>query len=112
MFIFIADAFAQAQTTAPAAPAQGGGSMLTGFLVPMLAMIVIFYFILIRPQQKKEKERKALLEAIQKGDKVITVGGIHGVVVNVKPEENIVVLKIADNTKVEFAKSSIQTKVS
>ena len=111
MLIFIAEAFAQAQTAAPAGGQQGSGSLLTGFLVPMLAMIVIFYFILIRPQQKKEKERKKLLESVQKGDKVITVGGVYGVVTGVKPEENIVVLKIADNVKVEFAKSSIQTKL-
>jgi len=75
-------------------------------------MVVIFYFLLIRPSQKKEKDRKKMLEAIQKGDKVITVGGMYGVVVSVRPEENIIVLKIADNTKVEFAKSSIQSKVS
>jgi preprotein translocase subunit YajC len=112
VFIFLAEAFAQGQAAAPAAGQQGGGSLLTGFLVPMLAMIVIFYFILIRPQQKKEKERKKLLESVQKGDKVITVGGIYGVVINVKPEEGKVVLKIADNVKVEFAKSSIQTKLS
>ncbi len=114
MFIFITEALAQTPAAAPAAAQgqQGGGSLLTGFLVPMLAMIVIFYFLLIRPQQKKEKERKKLLEAIQKGDKVITVGGMYGVVMSVKPEENKVVLKIGDNTKVEFAKSSIQAKVS
>ncbi len=114
MFIFIADAFAQAQNAAQGAQGDGsgGGSLLKGFLVPMLAMIVIFYFILIRPQQKKEKERKKLLDEIQKGDKVITVGGMYGVVMSVKPEENRVVLKIGDNTKVEFAKSAIQSKIS
>jgi preprotein translocase subunit YajC len=111
VLMFITEAFAQAQNAAQGQPQQGG-SLLTGFIVPMLAMIVIFYFILIRPQQKKEKERKQLLESIQKGDKVLTVAGIYGVVVSVKPEENIVVLKIADNTKVEFAKSAIQAKVS
>ncbi|MCX7679228.1 MAG: preprotein translocase subunit YajC [Spirochaetes bacterium] len=83
-----------------------------GFLVPLLAMIVIFYFILIRPQQKEAKKRKEFLESIQKGDKVLTIGGIYGVVVNLKPEENIVVLKIAENTKIEVAKSAIQSKVS
>lgn len=113
MFIFITEALAQTPAATGAAQGQGGGgsSLLTGFLVPMLAMIVIFYFILIRPQQKKEKERKKLLESIQKGDKVVTVGGIYGVVMSVKPEEGKVTLKIADNTKVEFAKSSIQTKL-
>jgi len=108
-------AFAQVQQAAPAASAaqqaQPGGSMWTSF-IPIVAMIVIFYFLLIRPSQKKEKDRKKMLEAVQKGDKVITVGGIYGTVVNVKPEEGIIVLKIGDGTKVDFAKSAIQSKIS
>ncbi len=89
--------------------AEGAGGWLS--LAPIALMILIFYFLLIRPQQKREKERKQLIEAIQKGDKVLTVGGIYGTVASIK-DENIVILKIADGTKVEFAKSSIQTKVS
>ena len=81
-------------------------------LVPLGLMVLIFYFLLIRPSQKKEKDRKKMIEALQKGDKVITVGGIYGVIANLKPEEGIVVLKIADGTKVEFSKSAIQSKVS
>jgi len=80
--------------------------------IPIVLMVVIFYFLLIRPSQKKEKDRKKMIEALQKGDKVLTVGGIYGVVLNIKPEENIVILKIGDGTKVEFAKSAIQGKVS
>ena len=53
-----------------------------------------------------------MIEALQKGDKVITAGGIYGVISNIKPEENIVVLKIADSIKVEFSKTAIQSKVS
>jgi len=81
-------------------------------LVPLGLMVLIFYFLLIRPSQKKEKDRKKMIEALQKGDKVITVGGIYGVIANLKPDEGIVVLKIADGTKVEFSKSAIQSKVS
>ncbi len=109
MLHLITAAFAQTQTAAP--QAGQGGSMWTSF-IPIVLMIVIFYFLLIRPSQKKEKERKKMLEAIQKGDKVVTVGGIYGVVVSVKPEEGKVLLKIAENTKVEFSKSAIQSKVS
>ncbi|OPZ38303.1 MAG: preprotein translocase subunit YajC [Spirochaetes bacterium ADurb.BinA120] len=79
--------------------------------IPIILMIAIFYFLLIRPTQKREKERKKMIEALQKGDKVLTSGGIYGVVVNIKAEENIVVLKIADGAKVEFARSAVQAKV-
>ncbi len=90
--------------------AQGSGS---GWLsmVPIVLMIVIFYFLLIRPQQKREKERRQLIDSIQKGDKVLTVGGIYGIVSSIK-DETVVILKIADGTKVEFSRSSIQSKVS
>ena len=82
-----------------------------GTLLPIIAMVVIFYFLLIRPQQKKEKERKSMISAIQKGDKVLTSGGVYGVVVEIKGED-IIILKIANNTKVEFARSSVQGKVT
>ncbi|MBN2403806.1 MAG: preprotein translocase subunit YajC [Spirochaetes bacterium] len=80
-------------------------------LILPAAILVIFYFLLIRPNQKKEKDRKKMIEALQKGDKVITTGGMYGVVVNIKKEEDIVVLKIADGAKVDFAKSAIQVRL-
>ena len=78
--------------------------------VPLVLMILIFYFLLIRPQQKKEKERKNMIAALQKGDKVITAGGICGVITEVKDNDRIIV-KIADKTNVEFTRSAIQTKI-
>ncbi|MFH0974929.1 MAG: preprotein translocase subunit YajC [Spirochaetota bacterium] len=81
-------------------------------LILPAAILVIFYFLLIRPNQKKEKDRKKMIEQLDKGDKVITTGGMYGVVVNIKKEEGIVVLKISDGAKVDFAKSAIQMKVS
>lgn len=89
---------------------QGAGGAL-GMFVPLIIMFVIFYFLLIRPNQKKEKERQKMINELTKGDKVITSGGIYGLVVGVKPEENKVVLKISDNTKVEFAKNAVTTKL-
>ncbi len=89
---------------APADPAAGGGSALMSFL-PLILIFVIFYFLLIRPQQKRAKEHKKMLEEIKKGDKVITSGGIYGVVESVDP--NSVTLKIAENTKVKFGKAYI-----
>ncbi|MDH5716687.1 MAG: preprotein translocase subunit YajC [Spirochaetia bacterium] len=96
---------------APSAPGQmpsapPGGSSLT-LLFPLL-LLGVFYFLLIRPQQKKEKERREQLKKIVKGDKVITKGGIWGVIVGIKDEEGIAVIKIADNVKVEASINAIE----
>ncbi len=96
-----------------AAYAQGQGATGSGgwlSLVPILLMILIFYFLLIRPQQKKEKQRQAMINNLQKGDKVLTAGGMHGVIVAVK--DDVVTLKVASNTNIDFIRSSIQAKVS
>jgi preprotein translocase subunit YajC len=83
---------------------EGGSGGLLG-LWPIVLIFVIFYFLLIRPQQKKQKDHQKMLESVKKGDRVVTSGGVYGVVVGVK--DNVVVLKIAENVKVEFAKSAI-----
>jgi preprotein translocase subunit YajC len=75
--------------------------------VPILLMIVVFYFILIRPQQKRAKAHQKMLESIDTGDEVITVGGIVGVVANRK--DKTIILKIAENVKIEVLKSAIQS---
>ena len=90
---------------APQAGQAGGpGSMLTS-LLPLVLIFVIFYFLLIRPQQKRAKEHRQMLDNIKKGDKVITSGGIYGVVESVGT--NTVTLKIAENVKVKFGKGNI-----
>ena len=99
MYLSTLSLLAQAATPAPN---PLGGSMI----VPMLCMIVIFYFLLIRPQQKKQKELVSLIASIKTGDKVVTSGGIHGIVSNVK-DGNTLSLKIADNVKIEVDKSAI-----
>lgn len=93
--------------------AQGQGAATGGgwvSLVSIILMILIFYFLLIRPQQKKEKQRVEMINSLRKGDKVITAGGMYGVVVDVK--EDVVTLKVANNTNIDFVKNSIQAKVS
>ena len=72
-------------------------------------VFVIFYFLIIRPQNKKQKEAKRMIEAVKKGDKVITAGGVHAVVFTVK--EKTVILKVDENTKMEFSKSAIASVV-
>ena len=84
--------------------AANGGSMWTTFIT-FGVIILIFYFLIIRPQRKRDKEAKAMIDAIKKGDKVVTIGGIRGTVAVVK--DNTVVLKVDDNTRIEFSKSAI-----
>lgn len=81
------------------------GSVLGNPLILMVLMVGIFYFLLIRPQQKKAKEHKALLDNLKKGDRVITSGGIIGAIVNI--EDQIVNLEIADKVRIEMARSAI-----
>ena len=83
---------------------QGQGGGLIGFL-PLILIFVIFYFMLIRPQQKRAKEHKVMLENLKKGDKVVTSGGEYGVIEEVKT--NTVVLKISENVKVKYGKAYI-----
>ncbi len=96
--------------------AQGQGASSPAFggianIVLLVAIFAIFYFLLIRPQQKREKERKNMIAAIKKGDKVLTTGGMIGIVDTVR-EDDVVLLKVSGNTKVEFTKSAIQAKIA
>ncbi len=84
---------------------DGGGMLSTIILFGLI--FVIFYFMIIRPQQKRQKERQKMLDALQKGDKIVTAGGIHGSVVGI--EEKTVLVQIADNVKVKVDRGSIGT---
>ena len=92
---------------AMAAPGGTGaqGANPLGMLMPMLIIFAIFYFMLIRPQQRKEKERQAMINNVKSGDRVLFSGGIIGTVTNVK--DKMLVVKIADNTKVEILRSAV-----
>jgi len=83
----------------------GGGGF--AFLIPFILIFLVFYLLLILPQQKKQKAHQAMLNSLSKGDRVVTVGGLYGTIVGMKDGNSIVVLKIADNIKVEVSKSSI-----
>jgi preprotein translocase subunit YajC len=83
---------------------QGGSSFILS-LAPFVAIIAIFYFLIIRPQNKKQKETQRMLSALKKGDRIVTIGGIHGVIQNVK--ESSVIVKVDENTKLEFSRSAI-----
>ena len=99
MNFFITDALAQG-----GAPAQGGG--LVGLLFPIL-LIVVFYFLLIRPQTKRAKEHKQMVEALKKGDEVVTGGGVLGRITEVG--ENFLQVEVADGVQLKIQKHSVAT---
>lgn len=92
---------AQAQAAAPA-PSPGGG---IGFFVPFIFIFVIMYFVLFRPQKKRQQEQQRLMSNLKTGDRVVTNSGIHGLIANVK--ETTVMVKVADNVKIEMEKSAV-----
>jgi len=87
-----------------AAPANATGSMISTVLM-FAAVFAIFYFMIIRPQNKKQKAMEKMISEIKKGDKVVTIGGIHGTVHAVR--DKTVVLKVDDQARLEFSKSAI-----
>jgi preprotein translocase subunit YajC len=98
--VFISNAFAQ--TAAPA----GAESSLMSFL-PIILMFVVLYFLMIRPQMKRQKETKAMMESLAKGDEVVTAGGIVGKVT--KLNDGYVTLEVADGTEILVQKAAINT---
>jgi preprotein translocase subunit YajC len=91
----------------PPQQGQNPESGLFSTLIMFGLIIGIFYFLILRPQQKKQKERQKLLDAVKKGDKVITAGGLHGTVVGV--EDKTLLIQVADNVKMKFERSAVST---
>jgi preprotein translocase subunit YajC len=86
---------------------QGGGDSKSTLLsfAPIVAIIAVFYFLIIRPQNKKQKDTQRMLSELKKGDRVVSIGGIHGVIQSVR--ESSVIVKVDESTKVEFSRSAI-----
>jgi len=103
LFIPVAIAFAE---DAPQAAAPGVSGLMS--IAPLIILFVIFYFLLIRPQQKRSKEHKQMISAIQKGDQVITTGGIHGRVASVN--EDSISVEIAEGVKVKVSREAISVR--
>ena len=97
-----------AQTTTVAATSTPGMGM-AGILVQVVAIGALFYFLIIYPQGKERKKRETLLTGIQRGDRVLTKGGIYGTVADLK--EQIVILKVSETTKIEVEKSYVETVI-
>ena len=95
--------------------AQGGASDPMGTLTafaPLILIFIVFYFLMIRPQQKKMKDHKAMLDALRRGDRVVTGGGIIGVVAKVAPDDREVTVEIAEGIKVKVVRETIATVLS
>jgi len=88
------------------APATGLESVLT--FAPLILIGVVFYFLLLRPQRREQATREAMLAALKKNDKVLTIGGVIGSVANISSDGQEVTLKVDDNTRIKFIRSSIQ----
>ncbi len=95
-----------AYAQAAGAPAQASGSPLIS-LMPIIVIFIIFYFLLIKPQKKAQADHRKMVSELKKNDEVITSGGIHGTIVNVK--ENSLVLRVDDNVKIEIQKNAVST---
>ena len=92
---------------APPPDGQGGGGGMMSTLIMFGAIFVIFYFMIIRPQQKRAKEQKRMLESLEKGDKVVMSGGMHGTIAGL--EDKTVLVDVGNNVKIKFERSGILT---
>jgi preprotein translocase subunit YajC len=99
-------AFLLAQT--PAAPSPGAGSGLLNML-PIVFIFIIAYYMMIRPQMRRQKEQARLVSSLKTGDRVVTASGIHGLISNVK--DTTVIVKVADNVKLEMEKTAVTNVV-
>ena len=103
--MLISPAFAQATT---ASDPMGG----LGQFIPILLIVVVFYFFLIRPQSKRAKERKAMIDAVRRGDRIVTHGGLIGVIAKAQPESRELEVDIADNVRVKITREGIADVLS
>ena len=97
--MFISQAFAETASS-------GGGQSMLITIAPLILIFAVFYFLLIRPQQKKMKDHQAMVGSLVKGDKVVTAGGLMGTIYKIE-DEKIATLEISDNVKVKVVRSTI-----
>jgi preprotein translocase subunit YajC len=86
-------------------PEGGGSANPVASLLPFVLMFVVLYLLILRPQMKKQKQQQRMIDELEKGDEIVTSGGIHGTILNLK--DDIIVLKIAENVKIELARSAV-----
>ncbi len=91
---------------------SGGAGSIWGMVLPFALMILVLYFLMIRPQQKRQKEHTKMLSELKKGDRIITTGGMYGTIFGFSEDENKIIIKVSDEVKMEFLKSAIAQKVA
>jgi preprotein translocase subunit YajC len=91
------------------APQQGQGGIMN--FLPLILIVVVFYFFMMRPQLKKQKEQKKYIENLKNGDKILTIGGIYGKIVEVK-EDGTLIMEVEDGTKMKIAKTAVSSEGS
>ncbi len=91
------------------APAQGQSPLMQ--FLPLVAIIIVFYFFMIRPQMKKAKEQKKYIEALKKGDKILTIGGIYGKIADIK-DDGTIIMEVEDGSKMKISKNAISQDAS
>ncbi|MDR2851933.1 MAG: preprotein translocase subunit YajC [Burkholderiaceae bacterium] len=103
--MFISSAFAQATSAAPAAAGASSSLGSLGSFLPIVVIFVAFYFIMMRPQMKRQKEARAMLQALTKGDEVVTSGGLLGKITQI--DEQYLTLEIANDTEVKVQRGAV-----
>ncbi len=93
------------------APSTGGDSNPFVVMMPLFIILLVFYFLMVRPQVKRQKQQRIMLDSLKKGDNVVAAGGVVGTIAGLKNKENTVILKIDDNVKIEVLKSSVSTVI-
>ncbi|NKB69517.1 MAG: preprotein translocase subunit YajC [Candidatus Latescibacteria bacterium] len=86
------------------APGGGEGNPIAGFL-PLVLVLVVVYFLMIRPQMKKQRAQQQMIDELEKGDEIVTTGGIHGTIANIK--DDTIVVKVAENVKIEVSRAAV-----
>jgi preprotein translocase subunit YajC len=84
----------------------GGNQSAIGQIVPLVLIVVVFYFFMIRPQMKKAKETKKYIEALKAGDKILTIGGIYGTIQKMN-EDGTIIMAVEDGTKIKISKNAV-----
>ena len=90
-----------------APPGGSGQGNPFALWLPIILIFAIMYFLISRPQAKKQKQQRMMIEALRKGDKIVTTGGIYGTIAGIKEKEGTIIVKVDDNTKIEMVKSSV-----
>ena len=90
----------------------GPGANPLGMIAPLLIIVVLFYFMILRPQKREQQKQVQMRESVKKGDRVVSIGGIHGVVTGVDTTNNTVSVQVDKNVKIDFSRNAISTVIS